>query len=83
MNWKDLYTWEKGAWIGFFIWLGLLIIAFFRYFYSRFFVESLGSEIQPFLFFSFPNLFMLSIYGILIIIIGGLIGYFIDKKWKF
>ena len=82
MNWKELYTWEKGAWVGFFIWLGLLVLAFFKYYYSRYYVEGMGSDIKPFLFFNYPNLFVLSLYGLVIIVLAGLIGHLIEKRMK-
>ncbi len=81
MNWKNLQEWERGALIGFTLWISLLILVFFKYFYSRFFVESLGSQVKPFLYFTFPNLLLLSLYGILLTGCGTLIGYLIKKKY--
>lgn len=80
MSWRDFKGWEKGGAIGLVIWLAAFILIFFRYFYSRFFVESLGSKVQPFLFFTFPNLVLLAIYGIVLVLLGGLVGYLLEIK---
>ncbi len=75
-----LEIWEKGAVLGFFIWILLLIIKFFNYFYARYFVESLGSQIYPYLYFSYPNLFLLLLYGVLLIAGFATLGYFLQKR---
>ncbi|HZX12644.1 MAG TPA: hypothetical protein VFE88_04280 [Candidatus Nanoarchaeia archaeon] len=74
MAWQDFEAWKKGAAIGFIIWIFILSIFVFKYFYTRFFIESLGTTIKPFVYYGFGNIYLLLLSGIILVALGSLLG---------
>jgi len=46
----------------------------FKYFYTRFFIESLGTTIKPFVYYGFGNIYLLLLSGIILVALGSLLG---------
>lgn len=76
MSWHELPSWTQGIIIGALAWIVYLIVRYYQYFYVRYLIEDLGSKIQPYLFFSPPN--VLSLLGIFFLcILGGALAGFL------
>ena len=77
-SWNNTPLWIRGAVIGASLWVFFLIARYFKYFYSRYTIESLGSKIKPYLYFSPPDPLLL--FGVLLLLtgLGALIGFSLD-----